>query len=111
MNSASSCVSAFGTLLTLDASTLDDTPVLIGTLLENPATLFIFNDSTVPVFISDNNGSTKGLSLIAGRAVTIDVVANKGGSSDYFTWRKGTQFYATGSSGSGTINIGLNTAL
>lgn len=97
---------AFDEELTIAASTFDGTSKLIGTLTNNPVILLIKNDTDQSVFFADNNGSTNGTTMIAGERMVIDSRANHG-VADNFCFPIGTNFYATGSAGTGNFRIGV----
>lgn len=101
---------SFGTELSLAGASLTGSAVLVGTLLEVPSLLIFSNDTDQTVFVADNQGSTKGITLIAGKAIILDCVTNKGSNSSFLAFHKGVKFYATGPVGSGTFRIGVLTA-
>ncbi len=81
-------------------------PQLIGTLQHNPVIILFKNQSTVSVFISDENGSTKGTTMIAGEHFVLDCRANHGNATN-MTFPKGTSFYLTGTGGTGGFKISV----
>lgn len=101
---------SFGTELSLSAASFTGSAVLIGTLLEVPSIITFSNDTDVDVFLADNTGSTKGITLIAGKSIIVDCVTNKGLNASFLGFYKGKKFYATASAGTGTFRIGVFTA-
>jgi hypothetical protein len=69
---------------------------LLGTLVDEPVIIAFKNQSTVPVFLADNPGSTKGSTLAAGEIMLIDCRANEGTAKNA-GWPIGTAFFITGS--------------
>lgn len=100
----------FGTELRLSAASFTGSAVLIGALSEVPAIITFNNDTDQTVFVADNTGSTKGLTLTAGEKIIVDCVTNKGGSASYLAFVNGTKFYATAPVGTGAFRIGVLTA-
>lgn len=98
---------SFGTELSLAGTSLTGLPVKIGALVETPSIIVFSNDTNQTVFVADNSGSTKGMTLIAGKAVIIDCVTNRDGNAETFQWPAGTSFYATGPVGTGTFRISV----
>ena len=101
---------SFGTELALAATSFTGTSTLVGTLLEVPAVVTLNNDSNQTVFIADNTGATKGMTMIAGKSIIVDCVTNRGDKASYLAFRKGTQFYVTAPVGIGAFRIGVLTA-
>jgi len=96
----------FDTELTLSAASFTGTPQLIGTLRHNPVIMLFKNQSTVPVFISDENGSTVGTTMISGEHFVLDCRGNHGGAAN-MGFGKGTSFYLTGTGGTGGFKISI----
>lgn len=82
----------------------------LGVLTTNPAILFIKNDSTVEVFFADNSGSTKGLTMTAGEKIVLDCTTNRTGKSPTLTFPIGTEFFVTGTGGTGAFRVGVISA-
>jgi len=101
---------SFGTELSLSAASFTGSPVPIGALLEVPSVITFMNDTDVDVFIADNTGATRGMTLTAGKSIIVDCVSNKGLNSSFLGFWKGKQFYATAAAGTGTFRIGVLTA-
>ena len=93
----------FASQLLFNSGGLSGTPASMGTLAEEPVVLFFINDSNVSVIITDDP-AVNGLTLAAGRAVVLDCRANNG-LSQFFTFSKGTEFFISGSAGTGNITI------
>jgi len=86
-----------------DATTLDGTYKIFGSVLSNPATKVQFlNTSDVDIYVSID-GATNKFRIPAGASITFDEstapVPNKG--SEYYL-EQGTQLYVTQVSGAGT---------
>jgi hypothetical protein len=101
---------SFGTQLTLAGSSMTGSSVLVGTLLEVPSMLIFANDTNQEVFLADNTGSTKGITMTAGEKIIVDCVTNKGSYASFLGFIKGTKFYVTAPVGTGTFRIGVLTA-
>lgn len=80
---------------------------LLGTLTNNPAMLLVKNDSDTTVFFADNNGSTKGTTMVQGERMVLDCTTNRTGNEDTLTFNIGTQFYVTGTGGTGAFRVGV----
>lgn len=94
------------TELSIAASTFTGSAQSIGTLTNLPVILFVTNDTNQTVFFTDNNGSTKGKTMIAGERWLMDCRANNGTASA-FSFPIGTTFYATGTAGTGTFYVSV----
>lgn len=90
---------AFDTELSLSAPFSGATQ-LIGTLTNIPVILMFKNQSTATVFVSDNPGSTKGTTMIAGEEIIFDCSAN-GPQACQRGFGIGTNFYCKGPSDGG----------
>jgi hypothetical protein len=97
---------AFDTELRL-AAPFTGVAQLLGTLTHNPSILFFKNDSDVEVFLADNDGSTKGTTMSPGEKIVLDNVTNRNRDAITFTWQIGTEFYVTGTAGTGSFRIGV----
>ena len=69
---------AFDTELSIAASTFTGSAQLVGVLTNEPVILIIKNQTSVPVFIADNSGSTKGTTMIVGETILLNCRANAG---------------------------------
>jgi len=78
----------------------------VGTLTNKPVVIFFKNQSTVPVFLADNNGSTKGMTMVAGEEIVLDCRANNG-KADNMGFPIGATFYVTGTGGAGAFKISV----
>lgn len=96
----------FDTELSLASSSLTGSPVLIGTITNEPVILMIKNQTSQAVFISDTNSSTKGTTMAVGEEIVLDCRANNG-KADNMGFPINTSFYATGTSGTGSIKISI----
>ena len=101
---------SFGTELRKSATLFTGAPVSMGTLVEEPSIITFNNDSDQDVFVADNNGSTKGWTLIAGKSVIVDCVTNKGEHASFLAFKIGTEFFVTAPVGTGAFRIGVLTA-
>lgn len=93
----------FSPELSINTATLTGGYDLIGTLTQNPVMIVFQNDSNVSVGISDD-GTTTGMTLVAGTKVVFDLRAAHGMASN-FSWDIGTNFYAIGAAGAGLFKI------
>ena len=110
-NPVSSCQLTFGTeLRLLGSSMLVGVPVLIGTLSEIPSIIIFANDTNQTVFLADNTGTTKGITMTSGEKIIVDCVTNKGIQAALLAFVKGQSFWATAPVGTGTFRIGVFTA-
>lgn len=82
------------------------TSQLIGVLANEPVIILFKNQSTVPVFIADNPGSTKGSTMVAGESFVLDCRGNKGKAVNG-GFPVGTSFFATGTGGTGSVKISI----
>lgn len=82
------------------------TPQLLGTLTNQPVIILIKNQSTVSVFFADNNGSTKGTTMVAGESLVLDCRGNKGNAPNG-GFPIGTSFYVTGTGGTGSFKVSI----
>lgn len=85
--------------------TMTGSPVLIGTLSENPVIIIFDNQSTVPVAVSVNDatGTNVWKTFPAGEALVLDLRTQAHLASN-FTFDKGTSFYGDGASGDFSIS-------
>lgn len=79
---------------------------LLGTLPNEPVMILFKNQSTVSVFLADNNGSTKGTTMVAGEEIIMDCRANNGRAIN-MGFPIGTPFYVTGTAGTGTMKVSV----
>ena len=97
----------FDTELSLAATSFSvGVPVLIGTLENNRVMLLLKNLSNQTVFLSDNPGTTKGTTMVAGEEIILDCRANKGNASNG-SFPINTSFYATATVGTGVFKISV----
>ena len=102
---------SFGKELRLAGSSmLVGVPVLIGTLLEIPSIIIFSNDTNQTVFLADNTGTTKGITMTTGEKIIVDCVTNKGERAGTLAFVKGVSFWATAPVGTGAFRIGVLTA-
>lgn len=79
---------------------------LIGTLSNEPVLILFKNQSTVAIFLADNNGSTNGTTMVAGEEIIMDCRANHGNAVN-MGFPVGTSFFATGTAGTGSVKISV----
>lgn len=84
-------------------ATMNGTPILIGTLLFNPAIIIFDNLSTVAIEISVNDTSTVWKTFPAGEALVLDLRAAHAAAPN-FTFPVGTTFFGNGASGDFSIS-------
>jgi hypothetical protein len=89
---------AFDTELSQAGSALSGTPLLLGTLTNEPVILLVKNQTSVSVFFADNPGSTKGTTMASGEEFVLDCRSNNGTARN-MGFPIGTPFYATQVSG------------
>lgn len=82
----------------------------LGTLTTTPAILFFKNDSTVEVFFADNSGTTKGLTMTPGEKIVLDCSTNRTAVAPTLNFPIGTQFFVTGTGGTGAFRVGVISA-
>jgi len=82
------------------------TAQLVGVLTNEPVVIVIQNNSTVPVFFADNNGSTNGITLQAGQVLEFSNRGNNGRAVN-MGFPIGTTFFVTGTAGTGTFNVAI----
>ena len=99
----------FDTELSLAGSSMTGSSVLIGTLTNNPVHIVFRNQTNQTVFVADNSGSTKGMTMLAGESDIFDLQANKG-LAPKLSWPIGTSFFATGPTGTGNFKISITYA-
>lgn len=97
---------AFDTELSLAASSFTGTPVLVGTLTNNPVMILFKNQTSVVAFLADNNGSTKGTTMAIGEEIILDCRANHGVAAN-MSFPIGTGFYVTAAAGTGSFKISV----
>ncbi len=96
----------FDTELSYNTAAGTGSPIAFSaTLTQDPVLIIFDNQSNVSVFVSDENGSTKGKTFAAGSAVIIDCEANRETNAENLSWPIGTQFYATSAPGTGPFKI------
>lgn len=79
-------------------------PQFVGSLTNRAVLIMFKNQSTVSVFLADNNGSTNGTTMAAGEEIIMDCRANNGISSN-MGFPAGTSFFITGTGGTGAFRI------
>ena len=86
-------------------ATMTGSPVLIGTLIENPVIMYFDNLSTVEISISINDptGSKVWKTFAAGSAIAMDM-RDKAHQASNFTADLGDSFYGNGASGDFSIS-------
>lgn len=94
----------FDVELSLAGASLTGTPVLVGTLTNYPAVIMFKNQTSVPIFLADNTGTTNGTTMAIGEEIIMDCRANHG-SARNAGWAIGTSFFATGAAGTGNVKI------
>jgi len=94
----------FGTELTIDTSTLSGSYVAFtGVFLDSPVKVIIQNDSNVTVSLSDD-GVNAGISFSAGVRLVLDMNSSKT-PSEWWSFYKGEQLYASSAAGVGLFKI------
>lgn len=83
--------------------TMNGSWVSLGTLQFNPVILFFDNQSTVPIEISFDGGTTTWHTFPAGEAMVIDFRANHGMAAN-FTLDKGISIHGNGASGNFSVS-------
>jgi hypothetical protein len=78
--------------------------VTIGILTQSPAIIVFDNQSTAPVSISTDVGTTTWRTFPAGEALVLDLRGNHG-IADNFGFRVGTTFSGMGTTGTGNFSI------
>lgn len=96
---------AFDTELSLSAP-FTGVAQFVGTLTNEPVMILFKNQSTVSVFLADNNGSTKGTTMVASEEIILDCRTNAGNAPN-MGFPIGTSFYVTGTAGTGTFKISV----
>ncbi len=96
---------AFDTELSLTAP-FTSSAQLVGVLQNEPVLILFKNQSTVTVFLADNNGSTNGTTMIAGEEIIMDCRANSGRAIN-MGFPIGTAFYVTGTAGTGAFKVSI----
>lgn len=99
-----SAIALTGTELGLAATLLTSTWVTLGTLPFNPVIIIFDNQSTAPVAISTNGGSTIWHTFPAGEAIILDLRGNHG-VADNYTFSLGTTFSGMGTTSTGFFSI------
>lgn len=79
---------------------------LVGTLSNEPVLILFKNQSTVSIFLADNNGSQKGTTMVSGEEIIMDCRANHGKAVN-MGFPIGTSFFVTGTGGSGFVKISI----
>ncbi len=95
----------FDTELSVTAS-FTGTAQFLGTLTNQPVIILVKNQSTVSVFFADNNGSTKGTTMVAGETFVLDCRGNKGNATNG-GFPIGTSLYVTGTGGTGSFKVSI----
>ena len=81
-------------------------PQFLG-VLQNESVLILFkNQTTVPAFLADNPGTTKGTTMAAGEEIIMDCRANTGIAAN-MGFPIGTAFYVTGTAGTGSFKVSI----
>lgn len=96
----------FDAELSIDASSFSGSAQLIGTLTNIPVVMFFKNQTSVAVFVADNDGSTNGTTMAAGESIVLDCRANHGNAPNMGFPIK-TSFFATASAGTGSFKISV----
>lgn len=96
----------FDAELSLAGASLTGSPVLVGTLTNQPVLIMFKNQTNQTVFLADNSGATNGTTMVAGENIIIDCRANKG-SAPNGGFPINTSFYATGNAGTGNVKISV----
>jgi len=78
----------------------------LGTLANEPVLILFKNQSDVSVFLADNNGSTKGTTMIAGEEIIMDCRSNHGLAVN-MGFPIGTPFFVTGTAGTGAFKVSI----
>jgi hypothetical protein len=94
------------------AITMDGSTDLVGSLVANPVVMYFDNQSTANVAISVNDptGTNVWKTFTAGEVLSIDM-RDKAHLASNFTADIGTNFYATGTTGTGFFRISYIDAL
>lgn len=79
---------------------------LLGTLSNEPVVILFKNQSTVSTFLADNDGSTKGTTMVAGEEIILDCRANHGFASN-MGFPIGTPFFVTATGGAGAFKVSI----
>jgi hypothetical protein len=96
----------FDTELTL-SPTFTNVPQLLGILQNNPVIILVKNQTNQTIFFADNNGSTKGTTMVAGESFVLDCRGNAGKAMN-MGFGAGTAFYATvPAAGTGSVKVGI----
>lgn len=94
----------FGAEMTRDAATFTGSFQTLGTFTDTPVKVIIQNDTTVTVTLSDDGGTTSGLSLVTGIRLVLDMQSSKV-PSDWWSFRKGQTMSVSGTAGTGLFKI------
>lgn len=100
MSTNNSSLGAFAAELT---GVMTGSAVSIGTLAFNPVIIIFDNQGTAPVAISVDGGATTWKTFPGGEALVLDLRAANGIAANY-TFRVGTTFTGTGTSGTFSIS-------
>lgn len=96
----------FDTELTGDATAFNGTAQLLGILSNNPVIILAKNQSNQIVFFADNNGSTKGTTMLPGENFVLDCRGNSGKAMN-MGFGAGTPLYVTGPVGTGNFKVSI----
>jgi hypothetical protein len=96
----------FGAIRSIAASTFTGSFQAVGIPLDvNPRMLIIQNDTSVSVTFTDSLTTGSAMELISKERLVLDLNANR--NNTIFSWPLGTQFYVSGSAGTGTFKISV----
>jgi hypothetical protein len=99
-------VADFAPELTFDTSSGTGDPLAFsGPLVETPGQIIFDNQSNVAVKVTTDAAGLNGKTFAASQAIILDMPTNRTADSTTFTFAKGTQFYASSSSGTGIFYI------
>lgn len=79
---------------------------LLGVLANEPVLILFKNQSNVSVFLADNDGATKGTTMVAGEEIIMDLRANNGVAVN-MGFPIGTPFFVTGTGGTGSFKVSI----
>jgi hypothetical protein len=96
---------AFDTEMSVSAP-FTGVPQLLGVLANEPVMILFKNQSTVPAFLADNDGSTKGTTMGASEEIILDCRANHGYASN-MGFPICTPFFVTGTGGTGSFKVSI----
>lgn len=96
----------FDTEMTGDATTFDGSTKLLGVLGNNPVIILVKNQTNQTIKFSDNNGSTKCTTMVAGESFVLDCRGNSGKAMN-MGFGAGTAFYVTAPVGTGNVKVSI----